>query len=70
MRIEQYIKHIRKMNNYTIEEIAQRINLAPITVRNIESGTTRLHLETAMKLSKVIGFSLDDMANECIDEIK
>lgn len=70
MKIEQYIKRVREMNNYTIDEIAQHVNLAPITIRHIESGVTRLHLETAMKLSKVIGFSLDDMVNACIDEIE
>ena len=46
------------------------MGLSPHTIEMIEEDEAKLRLETAIKLSKAIGFSLDEMADECAEELR
>ena len=49
---------------------AQRVGLSPHTIEMIEEDEAKLRLETAIRLSRAIGFSLDEMAEKCAEELR
>jgi transcriptional regulator with XRE-family HTH domain len=54
------IKKYRQQNNMTQKELANLIHVEHSTISNWERGKRKIDIETANKLSKILGFSLDD----------
>ena len=61
------IKEKRKKRELTQEQLAEMCDLSVSYIAHIERGTKSLSLETAVKLSNVLGVSLDYLL---LDEIQ
>lgn len=70
MTFGQFIRNKRERSGCSLGYAAHRVGLSPHTIEMIEEGEAKLRLETAIKLSRVIGFSLDEMANECLEDLR
>ena len=55
--------YLRKLNNMTQEELAEKINVSRQSIAKWESGETVPDLEKCKFLSEIFGVSLDDLAN-------
>ena len=55
--------YLRKLNNMTQEELAEKINVSRQSIAKWESGETVPDLEKCKLLSEIFGVSLDDLAN-------
>ena len=53
------LKHLRKMNNFTQEEIAKRLGMARTTYSGYESGARDPDPETLKKIADYYGVSVD-----------
>ncbi len=63
MRLGLFIKEKRENLGLSGRELAKRAGVTDAMIRSIESGRTNgLMLGTAIKLSRVLGVSLDAMA--------
>ena len=55
--------YLRKLNNMTQEELAEKINVSRQSIAKWESGDSVPDLEKCKLLSELFGVSLDDLAN-------
>ena len=55
--------YLRKLNNMTQEELAEKIDVSRQSIAKWESGETVPDLEKCKLLSEIFGVSLDDLAN-------
>ena len=55
--------YLRKLNNMTQEELAEKINVSRQSIAKWESGDSVPDLEKCKVLSETFGVSLDDLAN-------
>ena len=55
--------YLRKLNNMTQEELAEKINVSRQSIAKWESGDSVPDLEKCKLLSEMFGVSLDDLAN-------
>ena len=70
MTIGEFIRDRRERKGCSLSYTAHRVGLSPHTIEMIEEDEAKLRLETAIKLSKAIGFSLDEMAEKCAEELR
>lgn len=52
------IQSLRKLNNMTAKELAERINVSPPFVSAIENNSTKLSLKTLSHICDVLGVTL------------
>lgn len=57
------LRNIRKENNLTQKEIAQKLNVVESCYANWEQGRTEPNIETLRKLSKILNVSIDELIN-------
>ena len=57
------LAQLRKLQNMTQEDIAERIGVSRQTVAKWETGETTPDLEKACLLASILGVSLDDLTN-------
>ena len=70
MRLGLFIKEKRQNLGLSGRELAKRAGVTDAMIRSIESGRTNgLMLETAIKLSKVLGSSPNEMAEILESEV-
>ncbi len=55
--------NLRKLNNLTQEELAERLDVSRQAIAKWESGETVPDLEKCRLLAEIFGVSLDDLAN-------
>lgn len=58
------IKYIRESKNMTQKQLAERIGISRTTVSMWETGATLPRGATLIKLSRILGCSLDDLVKE------
>lgn len=61
-------REFRKRNNFTIEEVTNKLNKSKVWLSEIENGKKNIYFENAKKLCKLYGITLDDVSN-LIDEL-
>ena len=61
--ISKNLKRLRKINQYTQEEIAEKINVSRQSVAKWESGESTPDIESCIKLSNLYKVKLDDLVN-------
>lgn len=66
--IGQKIKEKRKKFGMTQEQLAERCEISVSYIAHIERGTKSLSLETAVRISNVLGISLDYLILDEISE--
>lgn len=57
------LKRLRKNNQYTQEEVAEKINVSRQSVAKWESGESFPDINSCVKLSKLYSVTLDDLVN-------
>ncbi|MBQ8459218.1 helix-turn-helix transcriptional regulator [bacterium] len=71
------IKELRKQNNLTQEQLAEKLGVFQKQIGNIETGTTFTTMANLDKLAKILGVEVQDLfnynhkksRNDLIDEI-
>lgn len=61
MQIHEKIKHLREFNNWTQEELAERMDMSPSGYAKIERGETKLYLDKIQKLAQIFEINLFDL---------
>lgn len=69
MDIGNRIQELRKQNNFSQEQLAEKIGVARQTISKWELGETYPDLEQSKKLSQIFNVSLDDLTNNDIKNI-
>ena len=63
MRISRNLKSLRKKNQYTQEDIAEKINVSRQSVAKWENGESTPDIESCIKLANLYNVKLDDLVN-------
>ena len=61
--ISKNLKRLRKINQYTQEDVAQKINVSRQSVAKWESGESTPDIESCIKLSNLYKVKIDDLVN-------
>ena len=69
MNIGNNISNLRKKFNLSQEELAEKINVSRQTISKWELNETSPGIEEAKKLSKIFNVSLDELANNDVNNI-
>ena len=69
MEIGNRIMELRKKNNLSQEELAEKVGVARQTISKWELGETSPDLKQAKELSKIFNVSLDELADNDIKDI-
>ena len=62
------LKRLRKNNQYTQEEVAEKINVSRQSIAKWESGESFPDINSCVKLSKLYNVTLDDLVNYSEEE--
>lgn len=66
--ISRNLKSLRKKNQYTQEEIAEKINVSRQSVAKWENGESNPYIESCIKLANLYNVKLDDLVNHSEEE--
>ena len=66
--ISRNLKSLRKKNQYTQEEIAEKINVSRQSVAKWENGESTPDIESCIKLANLYNVKLDDLVNHSEEE--
>ena len=66
--ISRNLKSLRKKNQYTQEEIAEKINVSRQSVAKWENGESNPDIESCIKLENLYNVKLDDLVNHSEEE--
>ena len=66
--ISRNLKSLRKKNQYTQEEIAQKINVSRQSVAKWENWESNPDIESCIKLANLYNVKLDDLVNHSEEE--
>ena len=69
MKIGNKMLELRKQNNMSQEQLAEKMNVARQTISKWELGETSPDLEQSKRLSQIFNVSLDDLVNNEIKNI-
>ena len=69
MRVGNKILDLRKRENYTQEELAEKMDVTRQTISKWELGETSPNLDEAIKLSKIFKISLDELVGNDFENI-
>lgn len=67
-RLGESIKRKRKKTGLTQEEIAEKVNLSPTHISNIETGKTKVSLQALIAICNVLNCLVDELLLESVDE--
>lgn len=66
--ISRNLKSLRKKNQYTQEELAEKINVSRQSVAKWENGESNPDIESCIKLANLYNVKLDDLVNHSEEE--
>ena len=66
--ISMNLKRLRKIHQYTQENVAEKINVSRQSIAKWESGECNPDIESLIKLSNLYNVSLDNLVNHSEDE--
>ena len=66
--ISMNLKRLRKIHQYTQENIAEKINVSRQSIVKWESGESNPDIDSLIKLSNLYNVSLDNLVNHSEDE--
>lgn len=64
MKLSQKLKQKRKQMNISIRELEARTKISNCSISQYENGLVMPNFENAAKLSRVLEFSLDELAKD------
>ena len=69
MGVGNKILELKKQNNFSQEELAEKMEVARQTISKWELGETSPDLEQSRKLSQIFNVSLDELTNNEIKNV-
>ena len=60
----------RRNAGYSQEALAKKVGLSRQSINTIETGSGRPSLRNAMRISKVLGHSVEDLFGDCVEEVE
>ena len=70
MKLPDNLKRIRKDNNLSQEQLAEKLGVSRQAVSKWESGQSYPEMDKLLALCKIFNCGLDDLVNKNIDEVK
>ena len=70
MHLGENLKKLRKDNNLSQEDLADKLNVSRQSVSKWESGLAYPEMDKVIQICKLFNVNIDDIMNENIDEIK
>ena len=70
MHLDENFKKIRKDNNLSQEDLADKLNVSRQSVSKWESGLAYPEMDKVIQICKLFNVNIDDIMNENFDEIK
>lgn len=70
MNLKDNLKKIRKENNLSQEELAEKLGVSRQSVSKWESGQAYPEMDKMLELCKIFNLNIDDLLNQDISEIK
>lgn len=61
--ISKNLKRLRKIHQYTQEEIAEKVNVSRQSIAKWESGESSPDIESLIKFSNIYSVTIDDLVN-------
>lgn len=68
MKFNERLRELRTQSSLTQKEVADKLGVSTITIRQYEQGTREPNIEKILKLSVIFDVSLDDLM--CLDDFK
>ena len=68
MKFNERLRQLRQNSTLKRIEVAEKIGVSPITLRQYEQGTREPNLEKLLKLAVLFDVSLDDLL--CLNDFK
>lgn len=59
--VRSKLRELRKINNYTQEQLAERLDISRSKVSSIENGKREMSINDAIKLAQLYKISLDNL---------
>lgn len=70
MDLGSNIQELRKINNMTAKELAERLDISPSFISSIENNSTKLSLSTLRRICDVLGVSLAEFFNKELSPVE
>ncbi|WLD29451.1 helix-turn-helix transcriptional regulator [Clostridioides sp. ZZV14-6105] len=67
--INTNLKKLRKIHQYTQEELAEKLNISRQSVAKWEKGESAPDIDSCIKLAKLYNVKLDDLVNHSEEKI-
>ena len=64
MNLNEKIQKLRKDNNLSQEQLAEKLNVSRQSVSKWESGSSYPEMEKLLQMFKIFNISLEDLTNE------
>ncbi len=64
------IRKHRRTNNLTVEQLAERVDVSAVFIKEIERGTKCPRLDNFVKIANALNVSADDLLCDSVNEAK
>lgn len=68
MKFHERLRELRKQSTYTQKELAEKLGISTITIRQYEQGTREPNIERILRLALIFNVSTDELL--CISDFK
>src|SRR5690554_6247909 len=63
MKVGEKLKILRKLKDYTQEDIAEKLNIERRTYANLENNVTKMDIDRMKQIAKIYGLELEELLN-------
>lgn len=68
MKFHERLRELRKQSTYTQKELAEKLGVSTITIRQYEQGTREPNIERILRLALIFNVSTDELL--CVSDFK
>ena len=69
MKLSENLRNIRKENNLSQEQLAEKLGVSRQAVSKLESGQSYPEMDKVLLICKIFNYNIDELMNENIKEI-
>ena len=70
MKLSENLKNIRKENNLSQEQLAEKLGVSRQAVSKWESGQSYPEMDKVLLICKLFNYNMDELMNENIKEVE
>ena len=70
MKLSENLKRIRKENNLSQEQLAEKLGVSRQAVSKWESGQSYPEMDKVIQICKTFNFNMDELMNENVKEVR